>query len=182
MSNPEVGDTPLYRGDVLEPGESSRKKWYVELDKPAQGEVLNMAYLDDNPKDALGRFKVPLELLPPAGLIYQAMAQGYGAAKYGPFNWRTKRVKGMIYAGAARRHILAYIDGHDLDDGYQGSGLPHLGMAMACIAILIDATETGNLQDDRPPAGEMTALMDKWNLWLRNGGWGVERQTDVLKP
>jgi hypothetical protein len=69
-----------------------------------------------------------------------------GAAKYGRMNWRATPVRASIYVDAAKRHINAWLDGEDLDPD---SGLPHLGHAIACIAILIDAEAAGTLIDDR---------------------------------
>jgi hypothetical protein len=108
-----------------------------------------------NPKDALGMKKPNLSLVPPASKLYQAQAMMDGAQKYGPYNWRDKPVKAMVYISAAQRHIDQYLDGEVFDPI---SGVPHLGHALACFGILADATETGNLIDDRPvkgPAGEM---------------------------
>jgi hypothetical protein len=39
-----------------------------------------------------------------------------------------------------------WFEGQDTDEE---SGLPHLAHALACVAILIDATESGKLKDDR---------------------------------
>lgn len=82
-----------------------------------------------------------------------------GARKYGPYNWRTKRVTASIYIDAALRHITAWFDGEELAED---SGIPHLGHARASLAILIDALETGNLNDDRPLPGAAAALIARY--------------------
>lgn len=108
-----------------------------------------------NPKDALGMKKPNLALVPPSSSLYQAHAMMDGAAKYGPYNWRGNPVLAMVYISAAQRHIAAYLDGENIDPI---SGVPHIGHALACLGIIADATETGNLKDDRPafgPAGDM---------------------------
>lgn len=108
-----------------------------------------------NPKDLLGMKKPNVSLVPPASSLYQAQAMMDGAAKYGPYNWRGNPVKAMVYISAALRHIFAYLDGENIDPV---SGVPHIGHGLACLGIIADATETGNLLDDRPstgPAGDM---------------------------
>lgn len=54
------------------------------------------------------------------------------------------------------RHIMAILDGEDLD---QESGAPHQAHVAACMAIILDAAEVGNLVDDRPLAGTASDLM-----------------------
>lgn len=112
-----------------------------------------------NPKDLLGIKKVQLDLVPPSSLIYQALAMQDGAVKYGPYNWRTKKVKASIYLAAAKRHIDSFLDGEEL--AYD-SKKPHLAHALACIGIIVDAFETGNLADDRPTPGVASKLLAKW--------------------
>src|SRR5258708_2704701 len=63
-----------------------------------------------NPKDLLGVKKVRLGLLPAATRIYGALAMENGAFKYGPFNWRDKKIRLTIYLDAIERHLLAYRD------------------------------------------------------------------------
>jgi hypothetical protein len=109
-----------------------------------------------NPKDLLGIKKVQLHLVPPSSIIYQAQAMEDGARKYGPYNWRDKKVKATVYVGAALRHLLAYLDG---EENAQDSGKPHLGHALACLGIIVDAKETGNLIDDRPLPGAAARLI-----------------------
>ena len=112
-----------------------------------------------NPKDVLGISKPRIDLIPPASLIYQSLAMGLGADKYGAYNWRSKKVKMTIYLAAAMRHILSILDGQDDDDE---SGSPHIGHALACLGILADAKETGNLIDDRPVKGVAAELIKKY--------------------
>lgn len=109
-----------------------------------------------DPKEAYGNRKVPLGFVPAASVIYEADAFAVGAEKYGPYSWREKPVAAMTYAHAALRHIYAWIDGEDIDPE---SGKPHLGHAKACMGILADAIETGNLIDNRPVAGEAGRML-----------------------
>lgn len=112
-----------------------------------------------NPKDLLGQKKVDLSLIPPAALIYIALAMEDGEKKYGPYNFREKKVRARVYLAAAMRHIAAKLDGEELASD---SLKPHLAHAMACLAIYVDAEETGNLQDDRPSPGAASRLIAKW--------------------
>jgi Domain of unknown function (DUF5664) len=122
-------------------------------------EEANKAADQTNPKDILGVKKPRLSLVPPAGLIYASLAMANGADKYGPYNWREKKVQAMIYLEAAMRHILSYQDG---ESNAQDSGAPHLGHAIACLLIIIDALETGNLIDNRPKPGPTSALIERF--------------------
>jgi hypothetical protein len=107
-----------------------------------------------NPKQTYGDKKLGLQYVPPALLIAAAQAlgpkPGAGASKYGPYNWRDKPVEAMTYIGAMLRHILAYMDGEDMDP--EGNK-PHLGGVVANAAILLDATASGTLIDNRPLKG-----------------------------
>lgn len=100
-----------------------------------------------NPKDLVGAKKVSITKLPPVALLHAAHALMNGAGKYGAYNWREKAVQASIYVDACERHLNAWFDG---EEEATDSGVHHLGHAMACLAILLDAQETGNLVDDRP--------------------------------
>lgn len=114
---------------------------------------------ESNPKDLIGVTKPPLDLIPPASKIYQAIAMKNGSDKYGPFNFRQKKVKASIYLAACQRHMDQWMDG---EENASDSGVPHLAHAIACLGILIDALETGNLIDDRPPKGCAAKLIEKF--------------------
>lgn len=115
--------------------------------------------LPPNPKQAYGDKKVNVALVPPASVIYEALGLADGAVKYGPYNWREKSVEAMTYVAACMRHLQAWVDGEtDATD----SGKPHLGHAKACLGILADAIETGNLIDNRPPAGTASFLLKRY--------------------
>jgi hypothetical protein len=100
-----------------------------------------------NPKDLIGVQKVSITKLPPAAILHAAHAMMNGAEKYGAYTWRAKEVKASIYVDAALRHLYAWFEGQEVATD---SLVHHLGHAMACMAILLDAQETGNLVDDRP--------------------------------
>lgn len=100
-----------------------------------------------NPKDAMGRAKASLALIPPPALFEMAKAMRFGADKYGAYNWRRSRVRQMVYLEAALRHIEQLIDGEDLDDESRAAHEAHV---MAGMAIIIDARKYNMLIDDRP--------------------------------
>ncbi len=114
---------------------------------------------NSNPKDLIGITKIRLDLIPPASKIYQALAMEDGAVKYGPYNWREKKVSASIYYAALNRHMDAWFDG---EENAQDSKKPHLAHAIACIGIIIDALETGNLIDDRPLPGAAAKLIERY--------------------
>ena len=90
--------------------------------------------------------------------LHGAHAMMDGARKYGPFNWRDKKVQAHIYVDAALRHIAAWFDGEELADD---SKVHHLGHAIACCAILLDAQATDSLIDDRPVNGKNKCVLSK---------------------
>lgn len=129
---------------------------------PSEGEI-DTELLDTNPKTAFGATKPPLSLSPRTALVHMAMAFKDGAEKYGPYNWREKAVSVMTYMNAAERHHAQFLDGNDYD---KKSLVHHLGHAMACYAIILDAMEVGNAVDDRPPKCDTTALLKRLTTTL----------------
>ena len=113
----------------------------------------------ENPKDTIGIKKPSLSLVPPASILYEALAMENGAQKYGAYNWRTYKVKASVYLSACLRHLAAFQDGEEVAADSQ---VPHLAHAKACLGIIIDALETGTLIDDRPIKGPMSRLINKY--------------------
>lgn len=119
-----------------------------------------------NPKDLIGVKKVNVGLYPAAGTIYGALAMEVGAHKYGPYNWRGKKVKMTVYLDAMERHLQRLRDGENesVDPKAVVVGpVPHLGNIIACAGILADAVEGGFLIDDRPPVGPAAKILDKYD-------------------
>lgn len=112
-----------------------------------------------NPKDLIATKKVQLGLFPAAGKIYGALALEDGARKYGPYNFRDKKVKMSVYLDAMERHLLALRDG---EDTAEDSKLPHLAHILGCAGILADAIEGGFVIDDRPPTGPAASILAKY--------------------
>lgn len=111
-----------------------------------------------NPKDAFGSNKVPLHLWPATATVAGSMALLDGAMKYGRGNYRAVGVRASIYFDACNRHLNAWFEGEDNDPD---SGLPHLGHALACLAILVDAQAADQLTDDRQYPGGYRELLEQ---------------------
>ena len=103
-----------------------------------------------NPKDAIGSNKLPLHLWPTTATAVGCLPMLEGALKYGRSNFRAIGVRASIYYDACRRHLDAWFEG---EDDAPDSGIPHLGHALACLAIIVDAHAAGKLTDDRMVAG-----------------------------
>lgn len=112
--------------------------------------------VERNPKDIAASKRAPLQLIPPSALVRMSIAFENGANKYGPYNWRDKKIEYMNYIGAALRHLEAAIDGEDNDPE---SGTLTLAHAMACLAILIDSIENNCVIDNRPKKGNARELL-----------------------
>lgn len=103
--------------------------------------------LGSNPKDLLGSKKPDTTKIPAVAQAWEALAMMDGAGKYDPYNWRANKVVTSIYIAACKRHLDLWFEGEEFAED---SGCHHLGHARACLGILLDAQETGNLLDDRP--------------------------------
>jgi hypothetical protein len=112
-----------------------------------------------NPKDLVGATKPQLHLVPPALVIHAAKAMENGAKKFGPYNWRDKKVRMTVYIAAAMRHLHSLLDGEDLASD---SGVHHAGHAAACMGILLDALECNCMIDDRPAKGCAAKLIERF--------------------
>lgn len=110
-----------------------------------------------NPKTAFGSDKLPLHLWPPIATALGSLALLDGALRYGRSNYRAAGARATIYADAAQRHMDAWMEGENLDPQ---SGVSHLGHALACLAILVDAEAAGVLTDDRRYPGKYRKAMD----------------------
>lgn len=111
---------------------------------------------DDNPKTKYGVAKPAMSAVPSTALLHMMKAMADGRRKYGLANWRDKPVSASTYYDAAMRHLMAFWDGEDVADD---SGVKHLGHAMACLAIILDAEACGVLNDDRPTPGAFSRVL-----------------------
>ncbi len=105
-----------------------------------------------NPKQSAGDKKLPLQWVPPALQAAAARALGEGGRKYGPYNWRDLPVEAMTYVGAIQRHLLAWMDGEELDPDSE-EGKHHLDGVAGSLAVLLDSLHGGYLIDNRPKKG-----------------------------
>lgn len=122
---------------------------------------MNEELPDNNPKTAVGRTKPPVRAIPPSAIVQLGLAMENGEAKYGLMNWRERQVSSSVYYDAAMRHLVSWWDG---EDKAKDSGVHHLAHVMACLAIIIDAEETRNLNDDRPTAGHVADMIERIQL------------------
>lgn len=126
-----------------------------------------------NPKDLVGRAKVNMALVPGTAIAHEAIAMMDGKKKYDAYNWRGRKVSAEVYIAAALRHIEDYYNGEDYASD---SGAHHLGHARACLGIVLDATETGNLVDDRPPPAAISQLLERLNKVVLDKGLHLPRE------
>lgn len=112
---------------------------------------------ETNPKDAAATTRIDLSLFPASARAYGALAMVEGDLKYGGYNYREAGVQASVYYAAASRHLDKYFNGEWADPK---TNVPHLASALACIAVLIDGYEQGNINDDRPPT-QNTELYDR---------------------
>ena len=126
-----------------------------------------------NPKQRYGDLKPDLSLIPGVASAHEALAFENGAAKYGPYNWREKAVEARTYIAAAKRHMDAWMDGEEysVDTVEAGRPVHNLGHSLACLAILLDSIENGNLIDNRPPKGKSSEMHER-----------IKRQRSLPEP
>lgn len=109
-----------------------------------------------NPKQPIGSNKIPYHLWPFIASAYGSLGMLDGTLKYGRSNFRASGVKASIYIDACLRHLVAWFEG---EENASDSGVSHLGHALACIAIILDARAAGNFTDDRMyPGGYLSAV------------------------
>jgi hypothetical protein len=89
--------------------------------------------------------KIDLSLTPKAAIEAMCQAFMHGLRKYGRDNYKGG-MESHRYIAAAMRHILAWQNGEELDPE---SGYPHLGHALASIAMLLECQRLGTLKDTR---------------------------------
>lgn len=133
-----------------------------------------------NPKDRAAVDRLDLSLFPDTAVAYGALAMTEGDLKYGGYNWRIGKVKASVYYAALRRHAAAWFNGEHRDPKTR---VKHLANAIACLGILIDATEGGWLVDDRPPRAPVgrlhRALQKDARRLLRLFPGGPDRFTEL---
>lgn len=92
--------------------------------------------------------KPPIALIPPECIEEISQVFGFGAQKYGAYNWR-KDVDTTSYSrtySSIQRHLNAFWRGEDLDPE---TNLSHLSHAASQIFILMIQMKEGPHMDDR---------------------------------
>lgn len=93
--------------------------------------------------------RVPLDLVCPVGLIYEAQAMREGFLKYGYASFLNDNVemtaRGCI--GAAMRHLERLLNGEDFAP--EPNATHHAGHARAMLGIYLECMAAGKLIDDR---------------------------------
>lgn len=112
---------------------------------------VTVGYPDSNPKTAQGALKVPMDLVPPALAKGAAEAFANGAAKYGPYNWREKKISASVYYAAVLRHLQDWWDRIDADDCAPDSKVHHVKHGAACLGMILDVMGSPQFNDNRPP-------------------------------
>lgn len=115
-----------------------------------------------NPKQRFGDKKVAMGAACPVADIHESMAMMEGDWKYGWRNFRDTKVEAMTYIHSALRHIQCWAEGEEVADD---SGVHHLGHARACLGILLDAQENGNLIDNRKK-GVFSNVLKRMEDWV----------------
>jgi hypothetical protein len=119
-------------------------KDYTSIDGPN----LNTPDLSVGTKFDNGKPRVTL--IPSEATLEMAKAFTYGANKYADHNFK-KGIKYSRLADAAFRHLLAFVDGEDIDPESKNS---HLGHALASIAMLTYMHANKPEMDDRYKGNE----------------------------
>lgn len=122
------------------------------------GQAVRVRSQGPNPKDLVGLRKPRLALVPPALVLHTSEAMRNGAEKYDPYNYRQNPVLMTVYIEAAMRHLLSMLDG---EDAAKDSKVLHAAHVAACMGVILDCTENGNMIDDRPPAGNAPELIER---------------------
>lgn len=156
----------------------AREHPYVAIDKDGTVTPIEGRHpgLQLNPKDAIGRAKVPFSTIPGPVLAEIALALGEGARKYGRHNWRKADIYASVYYDGALRHLVSWWEGEDIDPD---SGVSHITKAIAGLIIARDAMMTGRMRDDRPPFTHDQSFMFDMN---RAMGEIVDKYPDPVAP
>ena len=131
---------------------------YDRVCSNCNGALIDERSKPTNPKDKLGSNKIPYHLFPKTAVAHGTLAMLYGALLYGRSNFRAIGVRASIYYDACSRHLDKWFEGETYD---KDSGVHHLGHALACIAIILDAEAANKLNDDRMVKGGYLELMEK---------------------
>jgi len=97
------------------------------------------------------KLKPSMRYIPPIAILKMGEAMCDGVSKYEPFDWRDEPLSLAEFYDKLMRHILDWYNG---DDCASDSGIHHLAHLMADCAMVLDAIDLDNVQDDRPIRGD----------------------------
>lgn len=119
-----------------------------------------------NPKELAGAKKpATWSVMPRWVTLLVGRVMSIGAAKYGAFNYRESSISASVYQDAMERHLQLWFDGEDNDPE---SGVSHLAHVIASCTLLLDAQETGRLNDDRQKTGIVRPTLDQLEKMIAN--------------
>lgn len=118
-----------------------------------------------NPKDRAATSRLDISLYPQTAILYGALGMTEGDIKYGGYNYRAVGVSVSTYIAAACRHLFKYYNGEWCDPVTR---VPHMASALACIGIVVDSYEMGNLVDDRPPSVEIHRVLSEFEEIIKH--------------
>ncbi len=101
-----------------------------------------------------------MNALPAVGIIHGSLACDFGNKKHkGYYNFRSDGdMDYMMVLDAINRHVACLVDG---EDKAKDSLVHHLGHVIADAAIALDCLERGTLNDNRPPKGCASRVLDR---------------------
>lgn len=98
-------------------------------------------------KKEYSKGKSKIHYIPTEIILGMGHAFEMGAEKHGPYSFRDNPIDYTELIDSASRHLLAFMDGEDLDTE---SGLPHLWHCACNIAMLEWTRVNASEKDDRP--------------------------------
>lgn len=106
--------------------------------------------------------------LPLEALMAGAVALEYGAEKYSHRNWE-KGLPWQQMVDSLKRHLDAFERRQDVDDGPDGSMLPHICLVMSSAMLLVTSVMREIGEDDRlPPLDERAISPKELAKWGRD--------------
>lgn len=138
-----ISKAPLFRLRRYRPfwiDKDYARQWWNNANKRHTSFQVN--WPDEGRKSDQG--KPRLGLIPPVALIRMGECLAYGAEKYGEgeveANWRKVANGRARYLDATLRHLVAYMDGEEIDPE---SGITHIGHALCNLAFIAGLDDEG---------------------------------------
>lgn len=150
-SNELLSSKPVFilasASDLTEWDEArARNVWKTKDTKAAIKADFTNTPIDSNLKTAVALNKPRLSNIPTFTLFAMGAAMSDGAKKYGRYNWRATGSTVSVFYDAMNRHLQDWYTGEDFA---KDSKIHHLAHLMADCAIMLDARNHPNMNDDR---------------------------------